>query len=68
MCASFSFERGDDVNKTRFLLARFHLEYLIGQESVRTMRDALKRLLTGSDAYDCAYIVAMKINEVPSTK
>jgi hypothetical protein len=32
----------------------------MGQESVRTLRDALKRLPTGSDAYDCAYIDAMK--------
>ena len=53
-------ERECDANSDRFLLAKFHLESLIGEESARTIRTALKMLPTGSNAYDKAYINAME--------
>ena len=53
-------KRECDANSDRFLLAKFHLESLIGEESARTIRTALKMLPTGSNAYDKAYINAME--------
>ncbi|OBT72674.1 hypothetical protein VF21_08561 [Pseudogymnoascus sp. 05NY08] len=43
-----------------FLLAQLHLESLIGKRSPKTLREALKRLPTGSEAYDYAYKEAME--------
>jgi hypothetical protein len=39
----------------RFLLAQLHLDSLIGKISARAIRTTLKKLPTGSNAYDCAY-------------
>ncbi|KAH7146634.1 hypothetical protein B0J13DRAFT_524398 [Dactylonectria estremocensis] len=44
----------------RFLLAQLHLESLIGKTSVRAVRSAFARLLSGSDVYDHAYERAME--------
>ncbi|KAH7156175.1 ankyrin repeat-containing domain protein, partial [Dactylonectria macrodidyma] len=43
-----------------FLLAKLHLESLVGKRSVKALRTALAKLPTGSEAYDCAYNDAMK--------
>ncbi|KAI9668003.1 MAG: hypothetical protein M1821_000823 [Bathelium mastoideum] len=42
-----------------FLLARLHLDSLIGKKSVKVLRSALGKLPTGSGAYDNAYEAAM---------
>jgi len=44
----------------RFLLAQFHLKSLIGKSTPKTIRAALKKLPTGSEAYDHAYKGAME--------
>ena len=44
----------------RFLLARLHLDSLIGIKAPKALRTALKRLSSGSDAYDQAYEEAME--------
>ena len=43
----------------RFLLARLHLDSLIGKTSTKSIRTALEKLQTGSEAYDHAYKDAM---------
>ncbi|KAL2014011.1 hypothetical protein VTN00DRAFT_1536 [Thermoascus crustaceus] len=43
-----------------FLLAQLHLHSLIGKKSPKAVRDALKRLPTGSAAYYHAYAQAME--------
>ncbi|KAJ8070934.1 hypothetical protein OCU04_001292 [Sclerotinia nivalis] len=43
-----------------FLLARLHLQSLKGKRSPKVIRHALKRLPTGSNAYDYAYKDAME--------
>ncbi|KAF7960203.1 hypothetical protein EAE96_001801 [Botrytis aclada] len=43
-----------------FLLARLNLDSLRGKRSPKVLRNALKRLPTGSDAYDHAYKDAME--------
>ncbi|KAL6705251.1 hypothetical protein ACN47E_007211 [Coniothyrium glycines] len=42
-----------------FLLARLHLESIMGKTSVKAVRQALEDLATGSSAYDAAYAAAM---------
>ncbi|KAM7201239.1 Ankyrin repeat-containing domain protein [Naviculisporaceae sp. PSN 640] len=42
-----------------FLLARLHLDSLVGKKSPKTLRAALARLPSGSQAYDYAYKDAM---------
>ena len=44
----------------RFLLAQLHLDSLIGKRSPKAIRNALKKLPTGSEAYDHAYNDAME--------
>lgn len=44
----------------RFLLAQLHLDSLAGRTSPKAIRNALKTLPTGSDAYDRAYKGAME--------
>ena len=44
----------------RFLLAQLHLDSLIGKRSPKAVRTALKKLPTGSEAYDQAYKEAME--------
>ena len=44
----------------RFLLARLHLDSLIGKKSVKALRAALEKLPVGSNAYDYAYDAAME--------
>ncbi|OBT62104.1 hypothetical protein VE03_09005 [Pseudogymnoascus sp. 23342-1-I1] len=43
-----------------FLLAQLHLESLIGKRSPKAIKEALKKLPTGSEAYDYAYKEAME--------
>ena len=43
----------------RFLLAQLHLDSLRGKTSAKILREALKRLPTGSNAYDNSYEEAM---------
>ncbi|KAF8856206.1 hypothetical protein BDZ45DRAFT_705761 [Acephala macrosclerotiorum] len=43
-----------------FLLAQLHLKSLVGKTSPKKVRDALKKLPTGSEAYDYAYQNAME--------
>jgi ankyrin repeat protein len=45
---------------TRFLLAQLHLNSLKGKRAPTAIRDALKKLPTGSEAYDRAYSDAME--------
>ena len=45
---------------TRFLLAQLHLHSLKGKRAPTAVRDALKKLPTGSEAYDRAYSDAME--------
>src|ERR1700733_1672808 len=47
------------ANTFRFLLAQLHLDSLVGKTSPRTIRTALEKLPTGSEAYDYAYKDAM---------
>ena len=42
------------------MLAQLHLDSLKGKKSPKAIRTALKRLLTGSEAYDRAYKDAME--------
>jgi hypothetical protein len=44
----------------RFLLAKLHLDSLIGKRSPKAVRTALARLPSGSNAYDHAYQNAME--------
>jgi hypothetical protein len=44
----------------RFLLAQLHLNSLEGKTSAKAIKAALKRLPTGSEAYDSAYKEAME--------
>src|SRR5712692_3264275 len=44
----------------RFLLAQLHMDSLKGKKSPKAVRNALKRLPTGSEAYDNAYKDAME--------
>lgn len=44
----------------RFLLAKLHIDSLIGTGTVRALRNTLKSLPAGSDAYDSTYRYAMK--------
>jgi hypothetical protein len=44
----------------RFLLAKLHLDSLIGKKSPKALRTALKKLPKGSEAYDDAYKEAME--------
>lgn len=44
----------------RFLLARLHVNSLIGKGTARALRNALKSLPIGSNAYDSAYKAAME--------
>lgn len=48
------------TNSARFLLAQLHLDSLVGKRSTKALRNALKKVATGSDAYDHAYEDAMK--------
>ena len=48
------------ANLTRFLLAQLHLQSLKGKRAPTAVRDALKKLPTGSEAYDHAYSDAME--------
>ncbi|KAJ0378089.1 hypothetical protein COL26b_003749 [Colletotrichum chrysophilum] len=43
-----------------FLLAQLHLDSLQGKRSVKAIKDALRKLATGSSAYDSAYEEAME--------
>ncbi|RDW79059.1 ankyrin repeat domain-containing protein [Aspergillus mulundensis] len=43
-----------------FLLAKLHLDSLVGKRSQKALRTALKSLPTGSNAYDSAYRTAME--------
>ncbi|KFY37326.1 hypothetical protein V494_04800 [Pseudogymnoascus sp. VKM F-4513 (FW-928)] len=43
-----------------FLLAQLHVESLIGKRSTKAVKEALKKLPTGSEAYDYAYKEAME--------
>ncbi|RYP49030.1 hypothetical protein DL768_005170 [Monosporascus sp. mg162] len=43
-----------------FLLAQLHLNSLIGKKSPKAVQDALAKLPTGSEAYNCAYEIAME--------
>ena len=59
MCvASCSFKT--PANLTRFLLAQLHLHSLKGKRAPTAVRDALKKLPTGSEAYDRAYSDAIE--------
>ncbi|EUC46574.1 hypothetical protein COCMIDRAFT_65909, partial [Bipolaris oryzae ATCC 44560] len=49
----------DLTNCTRFLLAQLHLSSLRGKRSRTAIRDALKKLPTGTESYNCAYSDAM---------
>ncbi|UPK95610.1 hypothetical protein LCI18_006545 [Fusarium solani-melongenae] len=55
-----------------FLLAKFHLDSLIGVQSVRALRDALDRLPSpaGTNAYDQAYDLALDRieSQIPNTR
>ncbi|KAF5572617.1 ankyrin repeat [Fusarium pseudoanthophilum] len=42
-----------------FLLAQLHLDSLVGKSSLKSLRSALSKLSTGSQAYDLAYDNAM---------
>jgi ankyrin repeat protein len=44
----------------RFLLAKLHLDSLIGKTSKKAIQNALKKLETGYEAYDSAYTSAME--------
>ena len=44
----------------KFLLAQLHLDALMGKTTEDEVRSALKKLPTGSDAYDQAYNDAME--------
>lgn len=44
----------------RFLLAKLHLDSLVGTRSRKAVRNALKKFGTGSDVYDSAYKEAME--------
>jgi hypothetical protein len=44
----------------RFLLAKFHLDSLEKEPSLKAMKTASRRLGTGSDAYDSAHDSAME--------
>lgn len=59
MCLSVSFIR-IALKFARFLLAQLHLDSLIGKKSPREVRDALKKLPSGSEAYNGAYTGAME--------
>lgn len=48
------------TNSARFLLAKLHLDSLVGKRSPRAVRTALSALPTGSEAYDQAYESAME--------
>ncbi|KAF7546388.1 hypothetical protein G7Z17_g8463 [Cylindrodendrum hubeiense] len=50
----------DSTTFKRFLLARLHFESLIGARSPKAIRDALKNMSTGPEAYEDAYKDAMK--------
>ncbi|KFH48561.1 hypothetical protein ACRE_006450 [Hapsidospora chrysogenum ATCC 11550] len=47
-----------------FLLARLHLDSLVGKGSVMRLKNALAALPTGSSAYDKAYLAAMERIEI----
>jgi ankyrin repeat protein len=49
----------ETADYARFLLAQLHLDSLIGKSSPKAIRNALKELPTGSEAYDYAYKDAM---------
>jgi len=49
----------DPSNYTRFLLAQLHLNSLKGKRAPTAIREALKKLPTGTDSYDLAYSDAM---------
>jgi len=55
---SCSFET--PANLTRFLLAQLHLQSLRGKRAPTAVRDTLKKLPTGSEAYDRTYSDAME--------
>jgi hypothetical protein len=44
----------------RFLLTKLHLDSLIRKRLLKAIRAVLKKLLTGSEAYDHAYKDAME--------
>ena len=48
------------VNISRFLLALLHLNSLEGKRSAKAIKAALRKLPTGSEAYDYAYKEAME--------
>jgi ankyrin repeat protein len=48
------------LSASRFLLAQLRLDSLAGKISTRAIRTTLKKLPTGSNAYDCAYEDAME--------
>jgi ankyrin repeat protein len=50
----------DPINYTRFLLAQLHLNSLKGKRAPTAVRDALKKLPTGTESYDRAYSDAME--------
>ena len=56
--ASYSFKISS--NLTRFLLTQVHLHSLKGKRAPTAVRDALRKLPTGSEAYDRAYSDAME--------
>lgn len=56
--ASYNVVEGP-TNHTRFLLAQLHLNSLKGKRAPTAIRNALKKLPTGTEAYDCAYSDAM---------
>lgn len=52
----------------RFLLAQLHLDSLREKMSLKALRTALKKLPTGSEAYDCAYEHVMERIKGPVAK
>ncbi len=50
----------NSANVRRFLLTQLHLNSLVGKTSPKKLRDALKKLPTGSEAYDYTYGNAME--------
>lgn len=66
-----NFQRKECANgSSSFLLARLHLDSLVGMRAPKAIRIALKKLPHGSNAYDSAYEEAMQriLGQVPSSR
>lgn len=57
----------NNTNPTRFLLARLHIDLLIGMRSPKAIRNALNDLAAGTEAYNNAYTDAMDHIESQAT-